>query len=94
MSLISLPYGQTVQYFCNVVYSKRIDLLFDLPEAGICLMCRVHPADLGSGQVLWTCTGKNKTLPPSTSVPVVGEIAGVSMASPGGYLQSLKRRAR
>ena len=29
---------------------------------------------VGSGQVLWTCTGRNKTLPPSTSLPVMGEI--------------------
>ena len=42
----------------------------------------------------WTCTGRNKTLPPSTSLPVMGEIAGVNMASLGGYLHSSKKRAR
>ena len=39
---------------------------------------------LGSGQVLWTCAGRNKTLPPSTSLPVTGEIAGVNTTSLGG----------
>ena len=38
--------------------------------------------------------GRNKTLPPSTSPPFVGEIAGVNTASLGGYLHSLKERAR
>ena len=47
----------------------------------------------GSGQVLWTYTGR-KTLPPSTSLPVRGEIAGVNTASLGGYLHSAKTRAR
>ena len=35
----------------------------------------------------------NKTFPPSTSLPVVGEIAGVNTASPGGYLHGSKTRA-
>ena len=35
-----------------------------------------------------------KTLPPSTSLPVMGEIAGVNTASLGGYLHSTKTRAR
>ena len=48
---------------------------------------------LGSGQVLWTCAGRNKTLPLSTSLPVLGEIAGVN-TSLGGYLHSSKTRAR
>ena len=43
--------------------------------------------------VLWTYMGR-KTLPPSTSLPVVGEIAGVNTASMGGYLHSTKTRAR
>ena len=34
-----------------------------------------------SGQVFWICTGRNKTLPPSTNLPVIGYIAGVNMAS-------------
>ena len=49
---------------------------------------------LGNGQVLWTSMGRNKTLPPSTSPPFVGEIAGVNTASLGGYLRSKKKRAR
>ena len=49
---------------------------------------------MGSGQVLWTCTGRTKTLPPSTSLLVVGEIAGVNTASLGGCLHSLKTGAR
>ena len=48
--------------------------------------------DQGSGLVLWTYTGR-KMLPPSTSLPVMGEIAGVNMALLGGYLHSSKTRA-
>ena len=40
-----------------------------------------------------TYTGK-KTLPPSTSLPVMSELAGVNTASPGGYLHSTKTGAR
>ena len=43
---------------------------------------------------LWTCTGRNKTLPPSMSLSVMGEIAGVNTASLGGYLHSSKTRVR
>ena len=50
-------------------------------------------SDQGSGPVLWTYTGR-KTLPPSKSLPVVGEISGVNTASLGGYLHSTKTRAR
>ena len=49
--------------------------------------------DQGSGPVLWTFTGR-KTLPPFTSLPAMGEITGVIMASLGGYLYSAKTRAR
>ena len=49
---------------------------------------------MDSGQVLWTCTGRNKTPPPSTSLPVMDEIAGVNRASLGGYLHGSKKRAR
>ena len=35
-----------------------------------------------------------KTLPPSMSLPVMGEIAGINAASLGGYLHSTKTRAR
>ena len=45
--------------------------------------------DQGSGQVLWAYT-----LPPSTSLLVMGEIAGVNTASLGVYLHSTKTRAR
>ena len=38
----------------------------------------------GSGQVLWTCTGRNKTLPPATNLQVMGKIAGVNTASLDG----------
>ena len=47
-----------------------------------------------SGQVLWTFTGRNKTLPHSRSLPVMGEIAGVNTASLGGFVHSSKTRAR
>ena len=47
----------------------------------------------GSGPVLWTYTGR-KTLLPFTRLPVMGEIAGVNMASVGGYLHNTKTRAR
>ena len=44
---------------------------------------------LSSGQVLWTSTGRNKTLPPSTSLPAMGGTAGVNTtASLGGYPNS------
>ena len=49
--------------------------------------------DQGSGLVLWTYTGR-KTLPPSTSLPLMGDMAGVNTASLGGYLHSTKTRAR
>ena len=55
---------------------------------------QVESTSVGSGQVLWTCMGMNKTLPPSTSLPVMGGIAGVNTASLGGYLHSSKKRAR
>ena len=38
--------------------------------------------------------GRNKTLPPPKSLPVMGEIAGVNTASLGSYLHSSKKRAR
>ena len=47
---------------------------------------------MGSGQVIWTCKGR-KLLLPSTSLPVMGEIAGVNTASLGVYLYSAKIRA-
>ena len=53
----------------------------------------VSPSLQGSGPVLWTYTGK-KTLPPSTSLPVMDEIAGVNTASLSGYLHGTKTRAR
>ena len=49
--------------------------------------------DQGSGLVLWTFTGR-KTLPPFTSLPAMGEIAGANTASLGGYLHSTKTKAR
>ena len=61
-----------------------------------CLACYVplqKAKDMGSWQVLWTCTGK-KTLPPFTSLPVMGEIAGVNTALLDVYLHSMKTRAR
>ena len=45
--------------------------------------------DQGSGPVLWTYT-----LPPSMSLPVMGEIAGVNTASLGVYLHSTKTRPK
>ena len=52
----------------------------------------MHLPDIG--QVVWTCAGRNKTLPHSTSLPVMGEIVGVNTASLAGYLHSSKKRAR
>ena len=40
------------------------------------------------------CLEWKKALPPSTSLPVMAEIAGVNTASLGGCLHSLKTRAR
>ena len=73
-----------------------------LPDCGIDLLCSVLQHNLfaevtflgGSGQVVWTCTGRNKTLPPFMSLPVMGEIAGVKTASLGGYLHTSDKRAR
>ena len=48
----------------------------------------------GSGQVLLICTGMNKTLPLSTSLPVMDEIAGVNTASLGGYLHGSKKKGQ
>ena len=58
-------------------------------QEGVCqsLACRQWAG-------LWTCMGRNKTLLPITSLPVIGEIAGVNMASLGMYLHSTKTRAR
>ena len=47
--------------------------------------------DQGSGPVLWTYAGRKTLLPPLTSLPVMGEIAGVNTASLGGYLHSTKK---
>ena len=49
---------------------------------------------MSSGQVLGTCKRRNKALPPSASLPVMDEIAGVNTASLGGNLHSSKKRAR
>ena len=49
---------------------------------------------MDSGQVLWTCTGRNKMLPSSTSLPFINEIAGVNMASLGGCICGSKTRTR
>ena len=38
--------------------------------------------------------GRNKTLPPSTGLPVMGETAGENKVSLGGYLDSKRKRAR
>ena len=46
-------------------------------------------------EVNWKwAVGRNKTLSPSTSLPVMGEIAGVNAASLGGYFHSAKTRAK
>ena len=47
-----------------------------------------------SGWVLWTCTGRNKTLLPSTSLPVMGKIAGVNTALLGRYANTKNKRVR
>ena len=65
-------------------------LRFETHECQVCWTGST--CDPGSGQVLWTYAGW-KTLPPSTSLPVMGEIAGVNTASLGGYLHSTKTRA-
>ena len=46
-----------------------------------------------AGLVLRTYTGR-KTLPPSTSLPVMVETAGVNTASLGGYLHSTKTKGQ
>ena len=59
-----------------------------------CVEFNLMKTSWGSGQVLWPCTRRNKMLPPSISLPVTGEIAGVNMASLGGCLHSLRTSAR
>ena len=58
------------------------------------IVINTHTNTQGSKQVLWTCTGRNKTLPPFMSLLVMSKIAGVNTASLGGYLHSKKKRAR
>ena len=48
----------------------------------------------GIGQVLWTCTGRNKALTPTTSLPGMDEVAGVNTASLGGCPNSSKTMAK
>ena len=38
--------------------------------------------------------GRNKTLPPATSLPVKCKIAGVNTVSQGGYLHCKEKRTR
>ena len=47
---------------------------------------------VGGGQVLWTCTGRNKTFPPSRNLPVKGEIAGVNSTSLGSSAFIVQRQ--
>ena len=76
-------------------YVKKKMLAFSLAWKAVQIMChRTERKGLGSGLVFCTCTGRNKTLPPSTSLPVVGEPAGINMASLGGCLHGSKTRAR
>ena len=81
-------------YFTRVIHKVYFFLHPALPhdEGLILLMLYLHMRQ-GSGPVSWTYTGR-KTFPPSTSFPVMGEIAGVNTASLGGYLLSTKTRAR
>ena len=76
---------------CSQSRRRTTPIRFKTHECQVCwtgLTC-----DQGSGPVLWTYAGR-KTLPSSTSLPVMGEIAGVNTASLGGYLHSTKTRAR
>ena len=68
----------------------NLTTLFSYPV----FFCFFKFAIVGSGQVLLTCTGRNKTLQRSTSLPVMGKIAGVNTVSLGEYLHSKKKRAR
>ena len=54
----------------------------------------VFTSILAEWAVLWICTGRNKTFPHSTSLPVMSEIAGVNTASRGGFLHSSNARVR
>ena len=46
----------------------------------------------GSGQVLWTYKWRNRTLPPSTSLSLMGKIASVNTESLSEYLHSKTKR--
>ena len=51
-------------------------LSLSLFSAALCDLAISRPvhshSSIGSEQVLWTCTERNKTLPTSTSLPVMG----------------------
>ena len=49
---------------------------------------------LGSGQVLWTCTGRNTSPAPYKNIPFMIKITGVNTASLDVYLHSSKTWAR
>ena len=49
---------------------------------------------LGSGQVLWTCTGRKTSPAPCKNIPFMIEITGVNTASLDVYLHSSKTWAR
>ena len=56
-------------------------------------IAQIRGEQQGSGPVLWTFMGR-KTLPPFTSLPAMGEIAGANTAPLGGCLHRTKTRAR
>ena len=54
----------------------------------------LYNSNVGREQVLWTCTGRNKTFPTSTSLPVLDDIAGDNTASLDEWFHSSETWAR
>ena len=75
------------------VTRERISCILELREKLLTIQTGFSLVNADSGQVLWTYMGR-KMLPPSTSLPVVGKIAGVNTTSLGRYLHSMTTRAR
>ena len=93
--------------FCLQYWQCLHDLLMRLPwsfpeicwrgwvrvDTPIWLQLLFGTSLLCCGQILWTCMGRDKMLPPSMSLLVLSEIAGVNKASLGRYLHSSKTGA-
>ena len=74
------------------VFKKFVFTKSDQKTSHSSVLVHEWKTDVGSGQVFWTCTGRNKTLPPSTSFHI--QIAGVNIALLGISPHGSKTMAR